>query len=105
MKTERKYADEVLADAMAGVMPNLSVAQRACAQVDELRAQNARLVDALKSWLDLYSEQTSGHDFHDMLENIERITHALVFLNPAEIAHTNSPAAVQSRSGDPGKEI
>ena len=47
MSTQRKYADEVLADALAGVVPNASVAERACAQVDALRALNAELLAAL----------------------------------------------------------
>ena len=50
MSTQRKYADEVLADALAGVVPNASVAERACAQVDALRAINAELLAVLQDF-------------------------------------------------------
>lgn len=48
MNTQRNYANEVLADTIAGVVPNQSVAERACAQADELREVNADLVAALQ---------------------------------------------------------
>lgn len=47
LNVQRQYANEVLADTIAGIMPNLSVTQRACAQVEELRAVNAELLAAL----------------------------------------------------------
>lgn len=48
MKTHVDYANEVVRDAMNGVEPNPSVAQRAIADANSLRAVNAELVTALQ---------------------------------------------------------
>ena len=49
MKTHIDYANEVVLDAMNGVEPNPSVAQRAIADANSLRAVNAELVEALQA--------------------------------------------------------
>ena len=57
--TQRNYASEVLADAMAGQLPNLSVAERACSDVERLREINAELLAALQKIAD-FTEHEVG---------------------------------------------
>ena len=50
--TARNYAHEVVTDVMHNTLPNLSVAQRARDQVEQLKEDNAKLVAALQTLKD-----------------------------------------------------
>ena len=64
--TARNYAHEVVTDVMHNTLPNLSVAQRARDQVEQLKEDNAKLVAALRECIEVLEEHraapvTRGH--------------------------------------------
>ena len=64
MNTQRNYAHEVVTAVMHNVVPNLSVAQRACDQAEYLREINAELLAALGDLLNPMYEQACRDGQH-----------------------------------------